>query len=173
MAPPRKINCKTCGVLKTVDNCGFQIVNGKQYWQGHCKKCSSEWTSIKRNANGYYEYVIYVFKDTGGTVTYVGSTANYHQRIIIHRSKGTIFPNEVSYIVDTKECLTKEEGAAWAKLNEDLCMDVHQDTIRNQRASAIFVRPRSVHGTTAPSASSDSDDSNWNPPTPTDLKKPD
>lgn len=141
----RRLDCKYCGVIKTPDNCGVQTVAGKLYWQGYCKQCGAESKRIKPNDRGYYEYTIYVFKDTGGTVTYVGSSGNYHQRMVLHRSVGTIHPNEVSYIIETHESLTKEEGAAWSKIKEDHYMSVYVDTIRNQRASAVSVHSRRVY----------------------------
>ncbi len=140
-----RLDCKNCGVIKTPDNCGVRAEKGKLYWQSMCKSCRADMSCIKPNDRGYYEYVIYVFKDTGGTVTYVGSTGYYHRRMIDHRSKGTIHPNEVSYIIETNESLTKEEGTAWAKIQENHYMDIYADTIRNQLASGVYVRPRSVH----------------------------
>ena len=145
MAP----NCKICGIVKTTENCGVQTVSGKQYWQGYCKVCMTNYGNIKRNANGLFEYTIYVFRDTGATVTYVGATGQYHKRIMNHRSAGTIHPNEVAYILETKETLTKEEGTAWAKLREDHYMAEYADTIRNQLASAVYVANRRVHGDTS------------------------
>ena len=157
MAP----NCKTCGIVKTTDNCGLKTVNGKQYWQTHCKSCISAMISIKKNANGRFEWVIYCFRDTGLTITYIGQTGNYHRRMSAHRQLGTIHPNEVAYILQTNETITKEEGAAWCKEWENYYMNLHKDTIRNKNASGAYVRPLSVHSRPdPPSASSDSDDSN-------------
>jgi len=64
-----------------------------------------------------------------------------------HRLSGTIHPNEVHYVLETNETLTKEEGAAWSKLREDHYMGVFADTIRNQYASGVGILPRRVHGT--------------------------
>ena len=146
---PPNPNCAMCGAVKTTDNCCVSKINkntGAVHLKSYCKPCASERVSIKKNEQGLYTYVIYIFRDTGGTPTYVGSTGNYHRRIIHHRSKGTMFPNEVAYIIETHECLTKEEGAAWAKLREDHYMDLYRDTIRNQRASSQTVQPLRVHG---------------------------
>ena len=100
---------------------------------------------MRRNARGRWEYVIYCFKDTGLTITYIGATGNYHMRMRNHRTKSTIHLNEVPYILETLECLTKEEGVAWARERENHYMDAHADTIRNQIRSGMSVQPNYTH----------------------------
>lgn len=147
MGRPPRPDCNACGIIKTIENTGtFVQKNGSVSFRSYCKSCASNRECINPNETGYYEYVVYVFKDTGGTVTYVGSTGNYHKRMLNHRTQGTIHPNEVAYIIETTETLTKEEGTAWAKIQEDRYMAVHTDTIRNKIASGVCVRSRIVHG---------------------------
>lgn len=139
---PRRTDCKQCGVTKTFANCG---IKSDGYWQGYCKRCFSIKNRMCRNERGFWEYVIYLFKDTGLTVTRVGATGRYHGRIRDHYNHGTIFPNEVPYIVEKFECLTKEEGAAWGRARENYYMDLHRDTIRNGISSGLSVHSYSVH----------------------------
>ena len=101
---------------------------------------------MKRNDRGFYENTIYVFEDTGGTVTYVGSSGNYHRRMINHKSVGTIHPNEVgTNITETNETLTKEEGAAWSEARENHYIEIYADTIRNKIPATVCVHRRTVH----------------------------